>query len=172
MVERVVDRVLFRKRHEDEQALRAFAHEAAYFTDSTTLIHETQRVIAACTGVGAVTLSLDDGAGTYGIAPENDPAIVALRAWRKIARIAHSVGNALDLLAAKRDLSNDRFRQRSNGRPRAWNGCRSGSIDSPSTGAPIPSPSPVGNEKRRRQASFFHSYRVCRRVRRSVVRGC
>jgi hypothetical protein len=147
-VERVVDRVLFRKRHEDEQALRAFAHEAAYFTDGTTLIHETQRLIAARTDASAVTLALDDGAGTYGVTPENDPAIVALRAWRKpvdlhtidsgidgefaypmvargrligalvvgskpngesyapdeseaIARIAHSVGNALDVLDAK-----------------------------------------------------------------------
>jgi len=155
-VERVVDRVLFRKRHDDEQALRAFAHEAAYFTDSDILIRETQRVIETRADVSGVTLALDTGGGAYGIVAENDPGIVALRAWRKpidlhtlesamqgeyaypmvargrlvgalivgskqngdsyapdeseaIARIAHSVGNALDLLEVRRDASNDRF---------------------------------------------------------------
>jgi len=156
-VERVVDRVLFRKRHQDELALRTFAHEAAYFTDSDILIRETQRVIETRADVSQVTLALDNGAGAYGIVAENDPGIVALRAWRKpvdlhtlksalqgeyaypmvargqligvlvvgpkqngesyapdeseaIARIAHSVGNALDLLATKEDHNRDELR--------------------------------------------------------------
>jgi hypothetical protein len=155
-VERFVDRVLFRKRNENERMLRAFAHEAAYFTESDILIRETQRVIESRADASEVTLALDDGAGAYGAAKENDPVIVALRAWHKpvdlqtiestlqgefaypmvargrligalvvgpkqngesyapdeseaIARIANSVGNALDLLAAQRDSSNDRF---------------------------------------------------------------
>jgi hypothetical protein len=153
-VERVVDLVLFRKRYEDERALRGFAHEAAYFTDADALVLETQRAIERHADISRVTLALDDGAGRIGATPENDPAIVALRAWRKpvdlhaieselhgefaypmiargrlvsalvvgpkhndeslapdeseaIARIAHSVGNALDLLASKEDRNRD-----------------------------------------------------------------
>jgi hypothetical protein len=153
-VERVVDLVLFQKRYEDERALRGFAHEAAYFTDADALVLETQRAIERHADISRVTLALDDGAGRIGATPENDPAIVALRAWRKpvdlhaieselhgefaypmiargrlvsalvvgpkhndeslapdeseaIARIAHSVGNALDLLASKEDRNRD-----------------------------------------------------------------
>ncbi len=36
-VDRVVDNVLFRKRHDDEAALRRFAHESSYITDAATL---------------------------------------------------------------------------------------------------------------------------------------
>jgi len=155
-VESFVDRVLFRKRHEDERALRAFAHEAAYFTEAAALVRETQRTIELHADVSVVALVLDDGAGQFGAIAENDPAIVALRAWRKpvdlhtidsqlqgefaypmvargrlvgalvigpkagdeslapdesetIARIAQSVGNALDVLAARPDASSNRI---------------------------------------------------------------
>ena len=155
-VERVVDRVFFRKRNEDERALRRFAHEAAYFTDSDVLIRQTQQIVVDHAGASKVTIALDDSAGSYGTFAENDPAIVALRAWRKpvdlhdldttmrgefaypmvargrlvgalvvgakhnddsyapdesnaIARIALGVGNALDVLAARPDATNDRF---------------------------------------------------------------
>ncbi len=40
-VDRVVDRVLFRKRHDDESALRRFAHESSYITDAATLLERT-----------------------------------------------------------------------------------------------------------------------------------
>jgi len=57
--------------------------------------------------IGALVVGSKPNSESY--APDESDAIA------RIARIAHSVGNALDLLAAKRDLSNDRFRQRSNG---------------------------------------------------------
>lgn len=91
-VDGFVDRVFFRKRHEDEAALRRFAHEAPYITDRETLIDRAIEKVREHTGAeGAAILTLDGG-GTYASATgngarisvsENDPAIVAMRAWHK-----------------------------------------------------------------------------------------
>ncbi len=93
-VDRVLDTVFFRKRHEDEKAIRDFAHETAYITDARTLVARTKQTLELHTGAAFVNLALDDGAGRYGGVSENDPAIVALRAGNKI----------IDLHATRSDL--------------------------------------------------------------------
>jgi len=70
-----VDRVFFRKRHDDEAALRRFAHESAYITDREILRNVDATYVSGSNGerksVG-----------------ENDPGIVALRAWSKPVDLA------------------------------------------------------------------------------------
>lgn len=78
-VDRFVDRVLFRQRHEDEAALRRFAHEAAFITDRTTLFERALLAVRASTRAEGSILLTDDDEGI----DENDPALVALRAWHK-----------------------------------------------------------------------------------------
>ena len=92
-VDRFADRVFFRKRHEDEAALRRFAHESAYITDRAVLLARALAAVKehASTGhASIVTLEPDGsyGAGSVGSAErkridENDPVLVALRAWHK-----------------------------------------------------------------------------------------
>ncbi len=90
-VERFVDLVFFRKRHEDESALRAFAHEASYISDRATLLDRAVQTVKAHTGADDVAVLVRDGDAVYAVAPddraakasENDPGIVALRAWNK-----------------------------------------------------------------------------------------
>ena len=91
-VDRFVDRVFFRKRHEDEAALRRFAREASYITDRDVLLERTvQKVREHTTAEGAAIFTLDDagsyvsanGNGVRAVVSENDPAIVALHAWNK-----------------------------------------------------------------------------------------
>jgi hypothetical protein len=76
-VERFVDRVLFRKRHEDETALRTFAHEAAYITDKMRLLERTEETVKEHVDASAVWVAESADFDS------NDPAMVALRAWRK-----------------------------------------------------------------------------------------
>lgn len=83
-VEHVLDRVFFRKRHEDEQAIRRFAHEAAYISDAQTLIARTVQVLEQHAEASFARLALDDGAGSFGSVSENDPAIVSLRTWHRV----------------------------------------------------------------------------------------
>lgn len=73
-VDRVLDTVFFRKRHEDEQALRAFAHEAWFFTDAQVLKQRTVDVLERYADASFVHFV--DNAG-------DDPAIVTLRATHK-----------------------------------------------------------------------------------------
>ncbi len=75
--ERFVDRVFFRKRHEDEVALRRFAHEAAFITDIDVLLDRTVDVVKEHASAEQVAVMLLAPGSEY----ENDPAIVALRAW-------------------------------------------------------------------------------------------
>ena len=91
-VDRFADHFFFRKRHEDEAALRRFAHESAYITDRTVLLDRALATVEQHGNTDASILTFD-GAGSYAAharsngAPatvgENDPAIVALRAWQK-----------------------------------------------------------------------------------------
>ncbi|HEX3671175.1 MAG TPA: hypothetical protein VHT92_05665, partial [Candidatus Cybelea sp.] len=102
-VDRFVDRVFFRKRHEDEAALWRFAHEASYIADRRVLLDRTvQKVHEHTSAQGAAILTLN-GAGAYVSATgngerttvsQNDPAIVAMRAWRKPVDL-HRVGDSL-----------------------------------------------------------------------------
>jgi hypothetical protein len=76
--DRFVDEVFFRKRHEDEAALRRFAHEAAYITDRATLVDRAVEVVrehANASTASIVVPGVD--------VDENDRAIVALRTWHK-----------------------------------------------------------------------------------------
>ena len=79
-VDRFVDRVLFRQRYEDEAALRRLAHEAAFITDRTTLLERAILTVRASTRTDVSILLTDDDEG---IVDENDPALVALRAWHR-----------------------------------------------------------------------------------------
>lgn len=79
-VDHFIDVVFFRKRHEDEHALRTFAHEAAYITDPDTLLQRTREVVQRHTGAVFADVVRCDALEQI---DENDPALVALRAWRK-----------------------------------------------------------------------------------------
>jgi hypothetical protein len=90
-VERFVDRVFFRKRHEDESALRRFAHEASYISDRSTLLDRAMRTVKEHTSAHDAAILVRDGAAAYAFdtdgrrteVSENDPGIIALRAWKK-----------------------------------------------------------------------------------------
>ena len=90
-VERFVDRVFFRKRHEDESALRRFAHEASYISDRSTLLDRAVQTVKEHTSAQGAAILVRDGTAAYAFATdgqradvsENDPGIVALRAWNK-----------------------------------------------------------------------------------------
>ncbi len=90
-VERFVDRVFFRKRHEDESALRRFAHEASYISDRCTLLDRAVQTVKEHTSAETAAILVRDGVAVYAFATdgqrtevsENDPGIVALRAWNK-----------------------------------------------------------------------------------------
>jgi hypothetical protein len=104
-VDRFVDRVFFRKRYEDVEALRRFAHEAAYITDRSTLLDRTALEVRDRTDAQSVSiLLLSDTRRSYvsvaangGRADvgENDPAIVAMRSWHKPVEIHNVAKSAL-----------------------------------------------------------------------------
>ena len=91
-VDHFVDRVFFRKRHEDEKALREYAHEA-YISDRWILLQRTVREVLTHTDATSVGVFTNDGAGHFvngsGAAltgqaiSENDAAVLALRARHK-----------------------------------------------------------------------------------------
>ena len=88
-----VDRVFFRKRHDDERALLDFSREAAYVTSSNALLdqaienvrtHTDARnaaVLLDTTGTYAAVRSFGDGVPAE--VEENDAAILALKSWHK-----------------------------------------------------------------------------------------
>jgi hypothetical protein len=86
-VELFVDRVFFRKRHEDESALRRFAHEASYISDRSTLLDRAVKTVKEHTGADDAAILVRDAAAAYAFATdgeptkvsENDSGIVALR---------------------------------------------------------------------------------------------
>lgn len=93
-VDRALDTIFFRKRHEDERAIRGFAREAAYITDLRTLVARAKETLEVRAGATFAELALDDGTGHFGSVSENDPAIVALRTWHKIVDL-HTMQTAL-----------------------------------------------------------------------------
>ncbi len=85
--DRFVDRVFFRKRHEDEIALRNFAHEASYITDRSVLLERSIQTVRSHTDTDDVTILTRGDSGFYlqyangrAAISENDSGIVALRA--------------------------------------------------------------------------------------------
>jgi len=76
-VDRAVDTIFFRKRHENEMALRRFAREAAFFTSEAALLERTLATILAHSEVSSArivfTKELDD----------NDPAVIAMKTWQE-----------------------------------------------------------------------------------------
>lgn len=88
-VDHFVDTVMFRKRHEDERALRNFSKEAAFVTTRDALLDRTMECVREHTDASAVAILLDDG-GTYRAVRRlgettvetdaNDAAILALKA--------------------------------------------------------------------------------------------
>src|SRR5579864_1521279 len=76
-VDHVVDRLLFRKRHEDESALRRFAHEAAYISNMNVLLERTIDVVQERAQAAHARIVLT---GDSEVDPD-DEALVAMRTW-------------------------------------------------------------------------------------------
>jgi hypothetical protein len=93
-VNSVLDSVFFRKRHEDELALRTFAREAPSVTDAATLLERARQSREQHADASSVAFALNDGRGRYGDVDENDPALVALRTDRKLVDL-HTVPTEL-----------------------------------------------------------------------------
>lgn len=83
-VDRIVDNVFFRKRHEDEHALKRFAREAAFISDPNVVIERATKTLEQHTGALSVEFALHDGDGHYGSVNENDAALVTLRASHEL----------------------------------------------------------------------------------------
>ncbi len=89
-VDRTVDRVLFRKRHQQEEALLRFAREAAFITEADALLQRTVSEVADHLEVSSAAILTDDRNGTFVPASSfgppaaavgaNDLALVAMRA--------------------------------------------------------------------------------------------
>lgn len=91
-VDAAVDFIFFHKRHEAEQALRAFAKEAAFVTRKDDLLGLTVDVMRAHTDARSASILLDDNGlyrsvrwfgDSHPDAGENDPAILALKATHR-----------------------------------------------------------------------------------------
>jgi len=78
-VDRFVDRVFFRKRYEDERALRDFTKEAAYITDAGVLLKRAIRTVQEHTDASSVSIVL---AGDPAVDPD-DEALVAMRTFHE-----------------------------------------------------------------------------------------
>lgn len=91
-VDTFVDRAFFRKRHDDERALREFSQEAAFMTQADALLDRAIAKIQSHTDARNAAVLLD-AAGNYetarafgtarAIVDENDEAIVSLKTWRR-----------------------------------------------------------------------------------------
>jgi GAF domain-containing protein len=91
-VDAFIDTLFFRKRRDDEQALRDFSKEAGYVTDSEALLDQAIAKIERHTDARGAALLLD-GESAYAAtrafgnvslsADENDAAILALKTWHK-----------------------------------------------------------------------------------------
>ncbi|MBV8246339.1 MAG: GAF domain-containing protein [Candidatus Eremiobacteraeota bacterium] len=92
-VDAFVDAVFFRKRRDDERALREYSKEAAYVTDPEVLLDQALEKVRLHTDARSAAL-LFDGDGRYSTqrsfgeaakadVSENDGAILALKTWHK-----------------------------------------------------------------------------------------
>jgi hypothetical protein len=91
-VDNAVDRVMFRKRHDDERALHDFAREAAYVTDREALLDRAIEKVRDHTDARSAALLVSEN-GCYRAkrsfgdtttqVDENDGAVLALKAWHR-----------------------------------------------------------------------------------------
>ena len=81
-VDALVDGVFFRKRHENERALRRFAREAAFVSDREVLLDRTAAEILEHSEVSRAEVVLQPAL------PENDPAVLAFLAWHEPVELA------------------------------------------------------------------------------------
>ena len=94
-VDRFVDTVFFRERHEAESAMRDFAFDAPYITEASVLLRRCVEIVRkhAHASNAAVWLRnetlYEQAEGTFkqSSVDENDPAIVAMRARRGVAEL-------------------------------------------------------------------------------------
>lgn len=93
-VEHFVDNLFFRKRHRDEQALRSFAHEAAYITDTDALLGKTLETLQRYAEATTVEAILQAPDGSFRGLSESDTALVELRAWHRPVHL-HYIETAL-----------------------------------------------------------------------------
>jgi hypothetical protein len=93
-IDRFIDDLFFRKRNEREERLRRFARELPYFTSREIALVRTGDVIRECADARSVAVfqwsgsafanaTLDPAAAGLAQVDENDPAIVALKAWHE-----------------------------------------------------------------------------------------
>ncbi len=100
-VDLFVDRVFFRRRHENEEALRRFAREAAFITDFDTLVDRTIAEIQARTDAANADILLHEGGAYRSLRTPstsidaNDPAVLALRTWHEPVDL-HRYATAID----------------------------------------------------------------------------
>ena len=76
-VDRAADTIFFRKRHENETALRRFAREAAFFTSETALLERTLVTILTHSEASSARIVFAKEV------PDNDPAVIAMKAWQE-----------------------------------------------------------------------------------------
>ena len=93
-VDRVLDVVFFKKRHDDEHAIRDFAHEVAYISDEHVIVERIGSLLGERANAAWSHVYLVDEGGTVGPAEQNDPAIVSMRAWHKRVDL-HGIKSAL-----------------------------------------------------------------------------
>ena len=93
-VDRFVDQVFFRKRHEDERALKRFAREVTFITEPDAVMRRATETLREHADASSVEFALSDGNGRYGDVDENDAALVSLRAWHDVVDL-HLVRSAL-----------------------------------------------------------------------------
>jgi hypothetical protein len=84
-VDHFVDNVFFRKRHEDEKALKRFAREAAFITDPDVVVERAADILKRHADASTVVFALHRD-GKYGTVDENDAALVARRMSRSRSR--------------------------------------------------------------------------------------
>jgi hypothetical protein len=90
-IEHFIDQVFFRKRYDDETAMRRFAREAAFINDADSLLDRTVKVVTEHTEASSVKLLALNGDASFavirgdaaGLVDPNDPAIVALKTWNE-----------------------------------------------------------------------------------------
>lgn len=94
-VDALLDYVFFRKRHEDEQALRTFARQAPYITDAAILLERAVECLGRHADASVASFVLNSGNGRFGNVDENDPALVSLRTSRKVVDL-HAIATKLE----------------------------------------------------------------------------
>ncbi|HEY1977371.1 MAG TPA: hypothetical protein VGG89_12530 [Candidatus Baltobacteraceae bacterium] len=81
-VDGFVDSVFFRKRNENERALRRFAREVSLMTDRTVMLERTKTVILEHSEISAVDITMIEALDL------NDAAVLAMRTWHEPAELA------------------------------------------------------------------------------------